>query len=74
MLDLDKIRQVLADGQSRSFYRLAEELVGANALSDYTLTVLLAQQLENELPTHGGFTIENGLVALSGAARLDEWN
>ena len=74
MLDLDKIRQVLADGQSRSFYRLAEELVGANALSDYTLTVLLAQQLENELPTHGGFTIENGLVGLSGAARLDEWN
>lgn len=72
MLDFRKIRHVLADGEPRSFYRLAEELVGARSLSDYTWTALLTQELEKELPAHGGFHIENGLVSLPRGARLDE--
>lgn len=72
VLDFKRIRHLLSDGEARSFYRLAEELVGAKALSDYAWTALLSQELERELPAHGGFHIENGLVSLPRGARLDE--
>jgi len=72
MLDFRKIRHVLSDGEPRSFYRLAEELVGARSLSDFTWTALLSQELEKELPANGGFHIENGLVSLPRRSRLDE--
>lgn len=73
VLDRARIKKILSENGPMSFYRLAEEMVTTRNLSDFHWIALLAQDLERELPSVDGVTIENGLVSISAPpARLDE--
>ena len=74
MLNLERVKEILSDGQSLSFYGLAERLVGSRSLSDFVYIQLVAQQLERELPAVEWVSVDSGLVSMGRTGRLDEWN